>query len=82
MARSILLVYTILLAGCATSHSGQADQGSSACPARHTLSCDVSTQTGEIIPSSCSCVRTADINSLLQRSAFGQQRTFRSRNRN
>ncbi len=82
MTRSILLMCTILLAGCATDFSGRAGQVSSICPARHTLSCDVSTQTGEIIPSSCSCVRTADINSLLQRSAFSQQRTFRSRNRN
>jgi hypothetical protein len=82
MARYSLLVYSILLAGCATDHSGKAGQASSVCPARHTLSCDVSTQTGETIPSSCSCVRTADINSLLQRSAFGQQRMFRSRNRN
>jgi hypothetical protein len=82
MTRGMLLMCTLLLAGCAIDHSARMDQVSSICPARHTLSCDVSTQTGEIIPTSCSCVRTADINSLLQRSAFGQQRTFRSRNRN
>ena len=82
MARHMLLLSTILLAGCAIDTSGRAEPVSSACPARYTLSCDVSTQTGETIPSSCSCVRTADINTLLQRSAFGQQRTFRSRNRN
>lgn len=81
MARFILLVCTLLLGGCATDQSVRGDQRSSVCAARHTLSCDVSTQTGEVIPSTCSCVRTADINSLLQRSAFGQQRSFRSRNR-
>lgn len=71
MSRLIAAMAALLAAGCAASPETQADRGSSPCPSRYTLACDVSPRTREIVPDTCSCVRTSDVNSMLRSSALG-----------
>lgn len=83
MVRFIMVATALLSVGCVANRPEQAvDQRTSACPSRHTLACDVSARTGEIVPGSCSCIRNSDLNSMLRPSAFGSARAFRSRIRN
>lgn len=77
--RRIAVVAASLLAGCAAGPEMQADRGNAACPSRYSLACDVSARTREIVPGTCSCVRTSDLNSLIRSPAFGSGRAFRSR---
>lgn len=71
-----------LLAGCASDRDLQANRGGSICPARYTLSCEVSPQNREIIASTCVCVRTNEVKSLLRQYPSGPMNGFRSRGRN
>lgn len=76
-----LLGLPLLMAGCATDHGMQAHRDGSSCPARYTLACEVSPQNGRIIPSSCECVQTSQVKSLVRSYPGGAMRGFRPRGR-
>ena len=77
MSKYFSLAAAVLLAGCAIDQDRHADR-KTGCPAHHTLSCDASASDGETVLAGCVCVRTSDVNSLLQRPGLGRQ-VFRSR---
>lgn len=77
-----LLGRPLLTAGCAADHGMQAHRDGSSCPARYTLACEVSPQNGFIIPSTCVCVQTSQVKSLVRSYPAGPMRGFRSRARN
>ena len=79
MRRFLAVLAASLLAGCAASPEMQADRGNAVCPSRYSLACDVSARTREIVPGTCSCVRTSDLNSQFRSSAYCSGRAFRSR---
>lgn len=80
MARYLLPVIILLASGCATGPSGPPNgRAASACPEDHTLACQVSPDGGRVIGSSCTCVRSRDLNGLLRGFGSGQPGAFRTR---
>jgi hypothetical protein len=78
MKTCILLIVSMVAAGCAASQGTIAGRDTAACPHNYTLSCSAHVDTNRKRLADCACVRTSEVNDLLRGAMPGQIGVLRS----